>query len=96
MAFMTIPSDVEPTATTSSSVPADPYEFVFEPERIEQLCLDDEQLAQLNELASRCDDVYGPARDIEWAFAGDRLYLLQRRTLTAIPAFAAADRTGTR
>src|SRR5438067_444620 len=38
------------------------------PERVEQLCLDDDQLAQLNALAERCEQVYGPARDIEWAF----------------------------
>ncbi len=51
-------------------------------DRIEQLCLDDEQLAQLGALATRCDEVYGPARDIEWAFAGGQLYLLQCRAVT--------------
>ena len=40
------------------------------PELVEQLCLDDDQLAELNELAGRCEQVYGPRRDIEWAFAG--------------------------
>ena len=52
------------------------------PERVEQLCLDDEQLQQLNELARRCEEIYGPARDIEWAFAGKQLYLLQCRAVT--------------
>jgi pyruvate,water dikinase len=52
------------------------------PERAEDLCLDDEQLAELNALAGRCEEVYGPARDIEWAFAGGRLYLLQCRAVT--------------
>ncbi|HEX5614036.1 MAG TPA: PEP/pyruvate-binding domain-containing protein [Acidimicrobiia bacterium] len=52
------------------------------PELIEQLCLDDEQLAQLHALAAHCEDVYGPARDIEWAFADGRLYLLQCRAVT--------------
>ena len=51
-------------------------------DRIEHLCLDDEQLDQLNQLASRCEQVYGPARDIEWAFAGGTLYLLQCRAVT--------------
>jgi pyruvate, water dikinase len=60
------------------------------------LCLDDAQLGALHALALRCDEVFGGSHDLEWAFAGDRLYLLQRRTLTAIPAFAAADRAGTR
>jgi phosphoenolpyruvate synthase/pyruvate phosphate dikinase len=52
------------------------------PERREQLCLDDDQLAQLNALAEKCEQVYGPARDIEWAFAGGQLYLLQCRAVT--------------
>jgi pyruvate,water dikinase len=51
-------------------------------ELTEALCLDDEQLAQLNALASRCEEVYGPARDIEFAFAGGELYLLQCRAVT--------------
>jgi hypothetical protein len=54
------------------------------PEDVERLCLDDEQLAQLNALAARCEEVYGPARDIEWAFAGGRLYLLQCRAVTRL------------
>ena len=52
------------------------------PELVEQLCLDDDQLAELNELARRCEEVYGPARDIEWAFADGQLYLLQCRAVT--------------
>jgi len=52
------------------------------PELVEQLCLDDDQLALLNALAGKCEDVYGPARDIEWAFAGGQLYLLQCRAVT--------------
>jgi len=48
----------------------------------EQLCLDDAQLAELNALALRCEEVYGPARDIEWAIAGGTLYLLQCRAVT--------------
>lgn len=52
------------------------------PELVEKLCLDDGQLTQLNELATRCEDVYGPARDVEWGFAGGELYLLQCRAVT--------------
>jgi pyruvate,water dikinase len=55
------------------------------------LCLDDAQLGALHALALRCDEVFGGSHDLEWAFAGDRLYLLQRRTLTAIPNPAAGD-----
>jgi pyruvate,water dikinase len=58
------------------------FEEKVAPELVEQLCLDDEQLGQLSALAERCDQVYGPARDIEWAFAGGQLYLLQCRAVT--------------
>jgi hypothetical protein len=51
-------------------------------DHVEQLCLDDDQLAQLNALADQTERVYGPARDIEWAFAGGRMYLLQCRAVT--------------
>lgn len=47
------------------------------------LCLDRAKLAALSELASRCEGVFGAGRDIEWAFAGDALYLLQVRAITA-------------
>jgi pyruvate,water dikinase len=53
-----------------------------QPELTESLCLSDSHLEQLNDLAARCEDVYGPARDIEWALAGDQIYLLQCRAVT--------------
>jgi pyruvate,water dikinase len=50
---------------------------------IEVPCLDDSQLAALHELATTCDRVYGArGHDIEFAFAGSQLYLLQRRPIT--------------
>ena len=52
------------------------------PELVERLCLDDDQLRELSRLASRCEQVYGPARDVEWAIAGGTLYLLQCRAIT--------------
>jgi pyruvate,water dikinase len=58
------------------------YDEQVAPELIEKPCLDDAQLAQLNDLATSCEKAYGPARDIEWAFAGGRLYLLQCRAVT--------------
>jgi hypothetical protein len=47
-----------------------------------QLCLDDAQLATLGQLALQCEKVYGPRRDIEWAFQDGKLYLLQCRAVT--------------
>ncbi len=46
------------------------------------LCLDAGALNQLNELADRCEAVFGSPQDIEWAFAGGELYLLQSRPIT--------------
>jgi pyruvate,water dikinase len=63
--------------TVREDVPAD---------RAEQLCLDDGRIEELARLALRCEQVYGLARDIEWAFAGGKLYLLQCRAVTAGPS----------
>jgi pyruvate, water dikinase len=52
------------------------------PELVEQLCLDDGELEQLSQLAIRCEHVYGPGRDVEWAIASGTLYLLQCRAIT--------------
>ena len=49
---------------------------------VQQLCLNDQRLGALNELAAQCEIVYGRARDIEWAFDRDTLYLLQCRAIT--------------
>jgi pyruvate,water dikinase len=57
-------------------------------ELVRALCLDDAKLAALHALAASCDQVFDGANDLEWAFVSGRLYLLQRRTLTALPAQA--------
>ena len=57
-------------------------EEAVSPERVESLCLEDGELEELNRLAARCEEVYGRARDIEFAFADGRLYLLQCRAVT--------------
>jgi pyruvate,water dikinase len=50
---------------------------------VEDWCLDQEQLLHLHRLAILCDRVFGTnEHDIEFAFAGDRLHLLQRRPIT--------------
>ncbi|HLY34061.1 MAG TPA: PEP/pyruvate-binding domain-containing protein, partial [Jatrophihabitantaceae bacterium] len=49
---------------------------------VEALCLSDEMLQSLSALADECERVYGDGRDIEWAFAGGQLYLLQCRAVT--------------
>jgi pyruvate,water dikinase len=51
-------------------------------ERAGVLCLDDGHLQHLHTLATRCEAVFGGTQDLEWAFAGETLYLLQRRAIT--------------
>jgi phosphoenolpyruvate synthase/pyruvate phosphate dikinase len=58
------------------------FEEDIRPELVEQLCLDDAQVGELNVLAGRCEEVYGEGRDIEWAFADGQLFLLQCRAIT--------------
>jgi pyruvate,water dikinase len=48
-------------------------------------CLDDKQLAQLADLLLRIETSCGFPQDIEWGFAGGRLFLLQSRPITTIP-----------
>ena len=48
--------------------------------------LSEQQALAVAELASRVETVFdGVPQDIEWAFAEDRLYLLQARPMTALP-----------
>jgi len=63
--------------TVEEEVPAD---------RVEQLCLSDDHLRQLGELATKAEQIYGEGRDIEWAVADGTLYLLQCRAVTTITA----------
>ena len=52
---------------------------------VDVFCLDDAHLAALDDLASICDRVYGVTdHDIEFAFRGDELFLLQRRPITRV------------
>lgn len=53
-----------------------------EAERARALSLSDDQLRQLHDLVLRCREAYGGSQDVEWAFAGGELWLLQRRPLT--------------
>jgi phosphoenolpyruvate synthase/pyruvate phosphate dikinase len=62
------------------------FEEEVAPELVEARCLDEAQVEALSRLAERCEQVYGPARDIEWAFAGGELYLLQCRAVTRAAA----------
>jgi pyruvate,water dikinase len=70
------------------------FEQPVAPAQVTSLCLNDDQLAALGELALLCEKVYGPRRDIEWAFHNETLYLLQCRAITTGNARSAAPPSG--
>src|SRR5262245_13897598 len=70
------------------------FEEQLAPAKVNQPCLDDPQLAALGELALQCEKVYGPRRDIEWAFERGKLYLLQCRAVTTGKARSEAAPSG--
>jgi pyruvate,water dikinase len=49
-------------------------------------CLDEMRLHELAELARKVEAFYGDARDVEWAWADGRFWLLQARPITTISA----------
>ncbi len=58
-------------------------EVPLEPALRDIHCLGDEHLAALDALATACDRVYdGTEHDIEFAFSGGEVFLLQRRPIT--------------
>jgi pyruvate,water dikinase len=57
-------------------------EIEIEAHRASVFCLCDAQLLLLDQLASRCEAAFGGTQDLEWSFAQDDLYLLQRRAIT--------------
>jgi pyruvate,water dikinase len=61
-------------------------ELPVPPERQNVLCLTDDQLALLADLGRKVEAFYGDPRDIEWAIAGDQVWLLQARPITTARA----------
>ncbi len=51
-------------------------------ERAKTACLDDARIAELAQLASRCEQLFGGPQDLEWAVANGQLHLLQSRPVT--------------
>ena len=45
--------------------------------------LSDGELAELAQMGSKLEELFGAPQDVEWAFEGERLYLLQSRPITA-------------
>jgi pyruvate,water dikinase len=62
-----------PSGGTQEQTSPDPGEF----------CLTDEQVIAITEILIRIETLYDKPIDIEWAYAGGKLYLLQARPITA-------------
>lgn len=45
--------------------------------------LSDGELADLAQMGSKLEELFGSPQDVEWAFENERLYLLQSRPVTA-------------
>ena len=50
------------------------------------------QVLEIADLARRVEKHFGAPQDIEWAFSGDRLYLLQARPITALEGIDPEER----
>ena len=57
-------------------------EIEVEEDKVAAFCLNSNELERLHGLALECEAVYGEHIDIEWAFHGGQLYLLQCRAIT--------------
>ncbi|MFD7668746.1 phosphoenolpyruvate synthase [Streptomyces sp. NPDC059788] len=56
----------------------------------DKLSLTPKELARLHDAGARVQAVFDTPQDIEWAFAGDVLWLLQARPITALPEYTGA------
>ena len=54
------------------------------PAQAQQQALDEHLLAELVALGRRVEEHFGDARDVEFAIAGDRIYLLQARAVSGV------------
>gem|GEM_PF-4714638 len=63
--------------------PGGPELVPLKPDRAGRAPLSDEQAAAVCALARRAEETFGRPQDVEWTYAGGRLYVLQSRPVTA-------------
>src|SRR5262249_35090428 len=85
------------TATVTAAVVGEKRELVtvapgagchtvgVDPARREELALAPDQIERLRATGERIEALYGAPQDVEWAYAGGRLYVLQSRPITTMP-----------
>jgi pyruvate,water dikinase len=59
------------------------HEIALEPDVGSARVLNDGEIADLAEMGTRLEKLFGAPQDVEWAFEHDKLYLLQSRPVTA-------------
>lgn len=69
-------------------------EVAVPPEKRNLPALDDQQVVQLATLGQRIADHYHAPMDIEWGYARGRMYVLQARSITTLPAAPEYPSTG--
>ena len=62
------------------------HERAVDPGRRAEFCLTAAQLHQLHDVSKIVTERIGPHRDMEWAIAGGRLFVLQDRPITNLPS----------
>jgi pyruvate, water dikinase len=59
------------------------HEVAVDPAVSEVRVLSDAELADLAQMGTRLEELFGAPQDVEWAFENEQLYLLQSRPITA-------------
>lgn len=90
---VTVVSSVSGLGDRLVSGEADPDEWEVRGEtvtarRTPESSLTESEVREIASLASRAEHHFGHPQDIEWAFDGDSLYLLQSRPITGLPDVA--------
>ena len=61
--------------------------------RQRQFVLVDEQVTQLVQLGERVEQYFGAPQDIEWAIAGEQIFIVQARPITTLVTISSAPRS---
>ncbi len=72
------------TTMAAATAPSGTVEVAVAPAQRSQQVLTAKQVAELVHFGRELESIFGCAQDVEWAVAGDRVFLLQSRPVTSI------------
>ena len=81
-----VSGDITPDSVVVSKVTGDIVEHRIGDkggDRAEEACLDQVQIGELSAEVKRIEELFDTPVDVEWAFSGGRLHVLQARPITA-------------